>query len=87
MSCPVVSPAFPEAIAITPNGATAYVLNSDSVTPISTRTNKAGPPITVGYDPKAIAITPRKSLPVPPAHAAAAQARFRWPPANGRQHG
>ncbi|MCW2931302.1 MAG: beta-propeller repeat protein [Actinomycetia bacterium] len=50
----------PEAIAITPNGATAYVANnwSGTVTPISTRTNKAGPAIPVEEYPVAIAITP-----------------------------
>jgi YVTN family beta-propeller protein len=39
---------------------TAYVTNSGSgtVTPIGTATNTAGPPITVGTGPGAIAITP-----------------------------
>ncbi len=39
---------------------TAYVANggSDTVTPIATATNTAGPPITVGSEPLAIAITP-----------------------------
>jgi YVTN family beta-propeller protein len=39
---------------------TAYVSNLDSgtVTPIKTGTNTAGPAITVGQDPYAIAITP-----------------------------
>ena len=47
-------------IAITPNGKTAYVLNSagDTVTPIRTATNTAGPPIPVGNEPFGIAITP-----------------------------
>jgi YVTN family beta-propeller protein len=37
-------------VAITPDGRTAYVTNrnSDSVTPIDTATNTAGPAITVG---------------------------------------
>ena len=50
----------PGAIAITPNGNTAYVVNrgSDTVTPIQTATNKAGKAITVGKNPGAIAITP-----------------------------
>lgn len=46
--------------AITLNGATAYVVNSndDTVTPISTATNTPGTPIPVGGAPLAIAITP-----------------------------
>ncbi len=53
----------PYYIAITPNGKTAYVANSNSgtVTPISTATNKAGKAIKVatpGLSPVAIAITP-----------------------------
>ena len=48
------------AIAITPNGATAYVANSsrNTVTPIDMATNTAGTPISVGTDPEAVAITP-----------------------------
>ena len=40
--------------------ATAYVVNnvSDTVTPIETATDTAGPPIRVGHDPSDIAITP-----------------------------
>ena len=55
---------WPEAIAITPNGATAYVADTgapnpgDTVTPIHTATNKAGPAIKVGKSPAAIVITP-----------------------------
>ena len=48
----------PNAIAITPNGKTAYVVTTtDKVVPITTATNKAGKPITVpgGH---VIAITP-----------------------------
>jgi YVTN family beta-propeller protein len=48
------------AIAITPDGKTAYVTNNDSetVTPIATATNTAGPPIAAGHEPYDIAITP-----------------------------
>ena len=53
------------AIAITPDGKTAYVANwtpfavgPGTVTPIATATNTAGAPITVGGAPRAIAITP-----------------------------
>ena len=53
---------YPKAIAITPDGQTAYVVNTDSgtVTPIATATNTVtvGPSITVGSQPDAIAITP-----------------------------
>ena len=48
----------PYAIAITPDGKTAYVANSGTVTPITTATDTAGTPITAGSDPYAIAITP-----------------------------
>jgi len=49
----------PAGIAITPNGRTAYVTNSDSgtVTPINTVTNQAGRPLKVGPNPGAIVIT------------------------------
>jgi sugar lactone lactonase YvrE len=53
----------PDAIAITPDGATAYVVSSNSgtgrghVTPINTATNTAGPPIMAGTGSDAIAIT------------------------------
>jgi YVTN family beta-propeller protein len=48
----------PVAIAITPDGKTAYVVNqgSGTVTPIATATNTPGKPITVGNHPVAIAI-------------------------------
>jgi YVTN family beta-propeller protein len=51
---------WPDAIAITPDGATAYVANfgSGTVTPIDTATNTAGPAIAVGKGPDDIAITP-----------------------------
>ena len=57
---PITVGSNPDAIAITPDGKTAYVANdgSDTVTPIATATNTAGPPITVGSGPNAIAITP-----------------------------
>ena len=50
----------PAAIAITPDGKTAYVTNSESasVTPIKIATNTALEPIKVNGDPSAIAITP-----------------------------
>jgi YVTN family beta-propeller protein len=50
----------PVAIAITPNGKTAYVANIDpgTVTPIRTATNTALKAIKVGPGPAAIAITP-----------------------------
>ncbi len=50
----------PRAVAITPSGATAYVLNygSGTVTPIAVATSLAGRAIGVGSDPTAIAITP-----------------------------
>jgi DNA-binding beta-propeller fold protein YncE len=48
---------YPFAIAIAPDGLTAYVANygAGTVTPISTATNGAG---AVGHGPIAIAITP-----------------------------
>jgi YVTN family beta-propeller protein len=51
---------MPTAIAITPDGKTAYVANegSNTVTPITVATGTAGTPITVGSTPDAIAITP-----------------------------
>jgi YVTN family beta-propeller protein len=51
---------LPNALAITPDGATAYVVNSGSgtVTPVSLMTSLPSTPIPVGRDPVAIAITP-----------------------------
>jgi YVTN family beta-propeller protein len=48
------------AIAITPNGETAYAVSYESgtVTPIATSTNPAGKTIPVGKHPFAIAIKP-----------------------------
>jgi YVTN family beta-propeller protein len=50
----------PDAIAITPDGSTAYVpsYSDDTVTPIRTATNTALTAIRAGKDPAAIAITP-----------------------------
>ncbi len=48
---------FPQAIAITPNGKTAYVTSGSGVIPINTATNTAGKPIN-GGGAGAIAITP-----------------------------
>src|SRR5271168_821953 len=44
---------LPSDVAITPNGATAYVVNEggDNVTPIDIATSTAGTPITVGTNP------------------------------------
>ena len=56
-SVPIASP---QAIAITPDGSTAYVCDwkAGTVTPLTLATGKAGIPITVGTNPSAIAITP-----------------------------
>ena len=62
------------AIALTPNGKTLYVgTNSnmpgedDTVTPVSTATNKPGKAIRVGEGIDAIAITPNGRPPTSPA--------------------
>ena len=57
---PITVGTNPYGIAVTPNGATAYVANSGSgtVTPITISSNTAGTPITVGTNPYGIAITP-----------------------------
>jgi YVTN family beta-propeller protein len=58
---PITVGSHPDAVAITPNGRTAYVVNfgSDNVTPIDTATDTAGAtPIAVGSEPDAVAITP-----------------------------
>ena len=58
---PMANPASaPVAIAITPDGKTAYVANnaSGTVTPLNTATNTALTPIVVGSGPCQIAITP-----------------------------
>ena len=57
---PITVGPMPTAIAITPDGKTAYVANegSNTVTPITFATGTAGTPIPVGNSPVAIAITP-----------------------------
>jgi YVTN family beta-propeller protein len=64
---PIKVAEIPRAIAVTPDGKTAYVASDGSatVTPISTADNRAGTPIKVGLRPVAIAVTP---------------ARIGWPP-------
>jgi DNA-binding beta-propeller fold protein YncE len=55
--------ADPVAIAVTPDGSTAYVINAGdgTITPISLASDSAGAPISVGVDPMAIAIAPSGS--------------------------
>jgi YVTN family beta-propeller protein len=48
----------PVAVAITPDGKTAYVASSTGVTPIDLASGMAGTPITAGSGPDAIAVTP-----------------------------
>jgi DNA-binding beta-propeller fold protein YncE len=48
----------PTAIAITPNGKTAYVVAGDALTPIDVATGKPGNAIKVGKNAVAIAIGP-----------------------------
>jgi len=57
---PIKIGAIPAAIAITPDGKTAYVadLHPATVTPVATATNTPGAPIDIGGFPWAIAITP-----------------------------
>ena len=55
---PINAGRSPGAIAITPDGKTAYVLSQRGVVPISTATNKPGKPINAGKDLDGIAITP-----------------------------
>ena len=65
----------PDAIAVTPDGSTAEVVNfdDDTVTPIDTATNNPGAPMSAGNDPWDIAITPDQgpvaALSVAPANA------------------
>jgi YVTN family beta-propeller protein len=54
---PIQVSSYTDAIAFTPDGATAYVTTGDTVTPIDTATNTALTPIPAG-GPVAIAITP-----------------------------
>jgi len=51
---------MPQAVLVSPDGKTAYVANfgSNSVSPIDTATNKAGPAIAVGSQPYALAMVP-----------------------------
>jgi YVTN family beta-propeller protein len=55
---PIKVGTYPGAIAITPDGKTAYVLNAASVTPVRTATGTALKKIKVGTQPSATAITP-----------------------------
>jgi DNA-binding beta-propeller fold protein YncE len=57
---PIKIGAIPAAIAITPDGRTAYIAdgNHRTVIPVATATNTPGKPIKIGRIPKAIAITP-----------------------------
>jgi YVTN family beta-propeller protein len=56
---------FPFAVAITPDGKTAYVTNFDdnTVTPITTATNTPGTPIPVGMHPDAVAVSQTATSP------------------------
>jgi DNA-binding beta-propeller fold protein YncE len=60
VGAPIPVGADPVAIAVAPNGATAYVVNAgdSTVTPISLAGGTAGAPLAVGVNPMAIAITP-----------------------------
>ena len=61
---PIKVGAIPVAIAITPDGKTAYVASDGgTVTPIRTATNTALPPIKVGHLPEIIAITTPSTSP------------------------
>jgi DNA-binding beta-propeller fold protein YncE len=57
---PIPVGADPLAIAVTPDGSTAYVVNAGdgTITPISLASDTAAAPISVGVDPMAITITP-----------------------------
>lgn len=58
---PIDVAASPQAIAITPNGTTAYVIEGDGggILPVNVATGRPGTPIKVGIgEPSAIAITP-----------------------------
>jgi YVTN family beta-propeller protein len=72
----------PYALAITPNGRTAFVADyrSNAVTPIDLATNIAGRPIPVGANPYGIAVTPDGAAPTSPARAATPSSRSPWPP-------
>jgi len=57
---PIKVGANPQAIAITPDGSTAFVANygSNTVTPISTAAGRPGPAVPVGQAPNSLAVTP-----------------------------
>jgi YVTN family beta-propeller protein len=76
---------LPAGIAITPDGARAYVTNasSDTVTPIDLATNAPGAPIPVGDAPAGIAITPPAPPAPPPSGPSRAELAALRPPANG----
>ena len=81
---PIVGVGFyPDAIAITPDGATAYVTSSpglgagNTLTPVNTATTAAGTPLVVGSDPVAVAITPDQA---PVAHLSVTPAKWASPP-------
>lgn len=54
----VSSEGAPSDVAISPDGRTAYVVDSNEVTPIDIATNKAGTPIAIPLSGTSIAITP-----------------------------
>jgi YVTN family beta-propeller protein len=58
---PILVGGSPSGIAITPDGATAYVTSPDNntVVPINLATGTPGKPIPAGDDPQAIAINPQ----------------------------
>jgi DNA-binding beta-propeller fold protein YncE len=60
VGAPIPVGADPVAIAVTPDGGTAYVVNAGdgTITPISLAGDTPGVPISVGVDPIGIAITP-----------------------------
>ena len=57
---PITVGRAPDAIAVSPDGPTAYVANNDSntITPIKTAGNKALKPVKVGKQPSALVLTP-----------------------------
>ena len=59
VGAPIPVGADPVAIAVAPNGGTAYVVNAgdSTITPISLASDTAGAALSVGVDPMAIAIT------------------------------
>jgi len=59
VGAPIPVGAYPVAIAVAPNGGTAYVVNAgdSTITPISLASDTAGAALSVGVDPMAITIT------------------------------